>query len=72
MVRKIRYKDNYGLDFDQVIGWKRLTTGTEDEGHLEVYIPGNKMTFKSDEEGFDYILKTLSEGCGFQPTEHTN
>ncbi len=79
MANKIRYNANFGLDLDQVIGWKHVPikgsndrTLPKDKWHLEVYTHGNKITFIPGEEGYDYILKTLCEGCGFQPTEHTN
>lgn len=77
MANKLRFNENYGLDLDQVIGWKRVPTLKadallpKDYWNLEVYIPGDKMTFVKGEEGFDYLLKTLCTGCGFQQVQDT-
>lgn len=66
MANKVRYDKNFGLDLDQVIGWKLVSTQLTDKFNLEVYIPGDKMTFIYDDKSFDVILKLLCEKSGFQ------
>jgi hypothetical protein len=70
-LNKVRYNDIFGLDLEQVIAWRRVPTGNINEWDLEVYIPGNKIVFKKNDDGFDYLLRTLSTGCGFSKTQHT-
>jgi len=75
MSNKLRFNEYYGLDLDLVIGWKRVPSEDlllpKDCWNLEVYIPGNKMTFVKNDEGFDYLLKTLCTGCGFEQVTDT-
>jgi hypothetical protein len=66
MTNKVRYGKNFGLDLDKVIGWKLVPTQVTDISNLDVYIPGDKITFIKGEEGFDEIVTVLSEKSGFQ------
>jgi hypothetical protein len=83
MTNKVRLGDSFGLDLTQVIGWKRvlpknlisqniIEVGIPlDSWNLEVYTHGNTITFYKGEAGFDYILKTLCEECGFELPKDT-
>ncbi|HBK97241.1 MAG TPA: hypothetical protein DD001_07845 [Microcoleaceae bacterium UBA10368] len=65
MLGKVRYNDSYGLDLEQVLAWKRVPTQygelllSMEEWDLEVYVPGNKIVFKKDDDGFKDLIDRL-------------
>jgi hypothetical protein len=77
MAKKLRFDESFGLDLNQVIGWKRVPPQRSDyllpldDWNLEVYTHANKITFIKGEAGFDYVLKKLCEECGFELPKDT-
>jgi hypothetical protein len=70
MSNKVQYDEDFGLDLDQVVAWKRIPTHLgpalldRKDWDLELYISGNTILVgKSSlgEEAFNNLLQDLSK-----------
>jgi len=67
MSNKVQYNGNFGLDFDQLIGWQYKPGFFNEnrpsiEEHLELYTTGNTIIVAKSSlgtEGFDNLLHYL-------------
>jgi len=61
-----RFGENFGIDIEQILAWRLVSPQIQgirldkkDWNLLEVYIPGNKITFQKGDEGVDQLLEFL-------------
>ena len=68
MANKVGYNENFGLDLDQVVAWKRIPTRLgpalleEKDWDLELYFSGNTLHVEKSvlgEEAFNNLLEHL-------------
>jgi len=77
MYNKRRFGGNFGLDIDQILAWRLVSPQIQgirvdrENWNLEVYIPGNKITFQKGDEGFDQLLELLETKFRYNNAENT-
>lgn len=68
MPNKVRYDENFGLNLDEVVAWKRIPTHAgprilnEEDWDIELYISGNTILVERSslsEEAFNSLLQHL-------------
>ncbi|MEG5049836.1 MULTISPECIES: hypothetical protein [unclassified Microcoleus] len=67
MANKVGYNENFGLDLDKVVAWKRIPTHgpgllEEKDWDLELYFSGNTIHVEKSvlgEEAFNNLLQHL-------------